>query len=611
MIEHSATAFFRTAARAKDFDYHTARHYLAETAFTQRHDHRRYDDISQAQAHADRIAKDEGVPSPRVMQRRGGPGSVYWHSGSYGDSGPEIGLRDDHMHEAALIHEMTHHLRHVNGQPEGHGPDFSRDYGLALWEHHSRPDAARAEFKHYYGAADELMRANPDKYPAPPEDSNDDRTRTAGRADHAGDDVSRGRGGDPAPRGNAGRPQADQPERPARQGRRVHAAAEVERHPELQGDLDRLGGGARHVQDTIHALQHDQGGVSTYPLSHPLDGWHAAITPGGHQVVHRTDPDTKALHVGYAGHNIADAEERLGGSSESGSLPVEFHKGAEKDFDNLHPEVQEKALNAIDRLARGEQHKYDHALTGKHWETGGWRSARADFLHRVTHRFEDHDGNPTSHERAARLFIGHIGPHNYEAAQKRLSRLTFTRGEEQLIQRQAAAVNNDDGVMVALVPPHEVAEQLALQDGQPVDDLHITMAYLGNAADYTREQLKLLPQVVGAWAVRHRPVSVRIGGIGKFNNAFKGQHVLWAAADIPGGAQMHADLARYLEGHGYRLPSEHGWTPHMTLRYVDKHFRFMPHLEEHRWEASEVVTYIRGQRHPARFGGRPSTPTTL
>lgn len=382
------------------------------------------------------------------------------------------------------------------------------------------------------------------------------------------------------------------------------------------------------MQDTITALQHGRSGVTTYPLSHPLDGWHAAITPGGHQVVHRVDPNTKALHVGYAGHNIADAEERLGasGGGEGHSLPVEFHKGAEKDFDKLHPEVQEKALNTIDRLARGEAHPHDHNLAPMMPE---WHSARADFLHRVTHRFEDADGNPTSHENATRLFIGHIGPHNYEAAQKRLSGLTgyFRRvsqaatpltaaaqpgqTEQGLTQHQAAAVDNSGGVMVAFVPPPEVAEQLVLHGGQKADDLHITLAYLGNTADYTKEQLTLLPQLVSAWAMRQKPVTIRIGGVGTFNNAFKEQHVLWAHPDIPGGVQMHVGLAHYLEQYGYRLPSEHGWTAHMTLQFVDRHKRFMPQLPEVSWEATEVVTFTGTARHAARLGLRPSSPTTL
>lgn len=695
-------------------------------------------------------------------------------------------------------------------------------------------------------------------------------TPTTQKEGEHGNDEPRRTAGDPATRGHAGRPAAGQPES-ASLHRREASAEGVERHPELQGDLDRLGGGARHVQDTIRALHQGGSGVTSYPLSHPLEGWHAALTSGGHQVVHRHDPDTGALHVGYAGHNISDAEQRLGAAeSDSKALPVDFHGGAEKDFDKLHPEVQDKVLNTIDRLSRGEAHPHDHNLAPAMPE---WRSARADFLHRVTHRYEDEDGNPTSHEKASRLFIGHVGPHNYEAAEKRLSALTATayfkqayqgdtpdgtlargmnvtlpadkhsfihderqplparahlllselkkptdgianeelkgssgglgefwtrnhlvsddaaatqheerppgqrsttvtlhahepggehfwremagghgedyegnwrvplrpgtplgvhaitwgepggtqhhydfshsvdkhaiqavsgmrqtagvdhidlyhrttpenaaaiyrekrmhskenlggrkplffstfRGDEDgavtggygegLVHvrvphhlaeiddefpsgeehysidqkdlrpehfvdegqhKEAAAVDNSGGVMVALVPPREIAEQLVMKDGQPVDDLHVTLAYLGKASDYTPEQLKLLPQIVSSWALRQKPVSLRIGGTGKFNSSHKGQHVLYAAVDIPGGAQMHADLARYLQGHGYELPSEHGWTPHLTLSYVDRHFRFMPHLDEHRWTAEHVVTEVGTTRHQARLGTIPS-----
>ncbi|MFJ4902798.1 2'-5' RNA ligase family protein [Streptomyces sp. NPDC088727] len=184
--------------------------------------------------------------------------------------------------------------------------------------------------------------------------------------------------------------------------------------------------------------------------------------------------------------------------------------------------------------------------------------------------------------------------------------MTTEHSATAFFRAEAAAVDNSDGVMVAFVPPCEIAEQLAREGGQPADDLHVTLAYLGNATDCTPEQLKLLPQIVSSWAMRQKPVSLRIGGSGKFSNSHKGQHVLYASVDIPSGAQLHADLARYLQGHGYQLPSEHGWTPHLTLAYVDQHFRFMPHLDEHRWTAEYVVTEVGRTRHQARLGTIPS-----
>ena len=276
-----------------------------------------------------------------------------------------------------------------------------------------------------------------------------------------------------------------------------------------------------------------------------------------------------------------------------------------------------------------------------HIRTGDWVSTSSEYARTMAADGgrEDHDGEdnpdhdwpvlkatvPAKHVHTDGNDInewGYNGPHIEHAAvhgpdeewtepTHHTAALHLTDAEEQLLQREAAAVAYDDGVMVAIVPPREVAEQLAREGGQPVDDLHITLAYLGKTSDYAPMQLKLLPQVVGAWAAGQRPTSVRIGGVGKFNNSHKGQHVLITTADIPGGAQMHTSLVSMLSRHRYKLPSEHGWLPHLTLAYVNEHFRFLPHIDEHRWEAEEVVTFIGGERHAARLGGTLSTPATL
>jgi 2'-5' RNA ligase len=187
----------------------------------------------------------------------------------------------------------------------------------------------------------------------------------------------------------------------------------------------------------------------------------------------------------------------------------------------------------------------------------------------------------------------------------RTASLQVTAAQAEQMGREAAAVDNGDGVMVAFIPPPEVAEQLAHADGQPASDLHVTLAYLGKVTDYTDHELKLLPQLVSSWAVRQKPVSVRTGGVGKFSNPSEDQHVLWASIDIPGGAQLHTSLVSFLEGHGYRLPSAHGWNPHMTIKYVDRHFRFMPHVPELHWLSDAVYTHIGQDRHTARLGTLP------
>jgi len=334
---------------------------------------------------------------------------------------------------------------------------------------------------------------------------------------------------------------------------------QVSFHPAAKKELLKLDGASRkRVAATINALQRGDEGLQTHALTQPLKGWSSTKASRGHRVIHR-DLDDGTLHIGYIG---------------------------------LHE--YDKAINRLSSLT-------DFFRTADLRET-----ASVDDDYRMQHRAPGpqhaplHD--PMTHDEfgpSETVDLTHLTP--------RTSALQLTEPEERLLQREAAAVAHDHGVMVALVPPREIAEQLAMADGQPVDDLHITLAYLGNVADYRPDQLARLPRVVAAWASGQRPVTVRVGGVGTFNNAYKDQHVLYAAMDIPGGAQVHTSLAQHLERHGYRLPSEHGWTPHMTLRYVDRHHRFMPQLDGHNWEATEVVTYLCGERHPACLGIRPTT----
>jgi hypothetical protein len=48
----------------------------------------------------------------------------------------------------------------------------------------------------------------------------------------------------------------------------------------------------------------------------------------------------------------------------------------------------------------------------------------------------------------------------------------------------------DDSAMVCLIPPPEIAAQLAVEGGQPVEALHVTLAYLGPIAGLDREDLE-------------------------------------------------------------------------------------------------------------------------
>ncbi|MGW9067845.1 ADP-ribosyltransferase-containing protein [Streptomyces yangpuensis] len=445
------------------------------------------------------------------------------------------------------------------------------------------------------------------------------------------------------------------------------AARKVSFHPAAHKELSKLDGASRkRVAATIDSLAAGEEGLQTHALNGALKGWQATKATRGHRVIHR-DLDDGTLHVGYVGlHEYETAQRRLAvvdffRQAANGELPPgHLQRGlnvtlAPDKHRFIHDERQplparahmllselKKPTSAIDNeelhgshgglgelwtrnhevaddaaLYQHEQRPHDqksttvtlhaHEPDGKHF----WREMAGGDDYQGNWRVPLHPGTPLGiHAITWGEPSGARHHYDFSHTVDKHAATSATSRFRQLLQTEAAAVDHSDGIMVALLPPADVADELAHEGGQPPEDLHITLAYLGNTSDYSERQLAVLPQLVSAWAVRQKPVSMRTGGVGKFANPHKGQHVLYAAIDVYGGAQLHSNLASYLEGHGYRLPSEHGWTPHMTLRYVDQHFRFMPHVPERRWTANAIYTYVGSTRHEARLGTLPSGTTT-
>lgn len=140
------------------------------------------------------------------------------------------------------------------------------------------------------------------------------------------------------------------------------------------------------------------------------------------------------------------------------------------------------------------------------------------------------------------------------------------------MDRKGAEPMAGRGVMVALFPPEQVATQLARPDGTKPEDLHITLAYLGDA-----ENLGTDPQGIADVLRRDLPdwngpgpsnLKGSLGGIGAFPSADSGMPV-WVPVDVPGLTkfQLAVQDALFGAGHGPRVASSHGFTPHLTLGY--------------------------------------------
>ncbi|MFJ2745323.1 2'-5' RNA ligase family protein [Streptomyces sp. NPDC087440] len=135
-----------------------------------------------------------------------------------------------------------------------------------------------------------------------------------------------------------------------------------------------------------------------------------------------------------------------------------------------------------------------------------------------------------------------------------------------VLEVKAAEQQIGRGAMVALYPPPAIAERLAQTNGSPAGDLHITLAFLGDA-----DQLPGHPDdfthVVQSALAGAEPLRGSIGGIGRFPDHGSGVPT-WVPVDVPGLAELRQRIVDHLAPqYGAALRTEHGYTPHLTLGY--------------------------------------------
>lgn len=117
----------------------------------------------------------------------------------------------------------------------------------------------------------------------------------------------------------------------------------------------------------------------------------------------------------------------------------------------------------------------------------------------------------------------------------------------------AAALNYDGpGGMVALYPLEEEARAIARENGEPPEDLHVTLFFFDDAADLPDE---LTVDGMG-------PLSGTISGIARFQEGEDGVPIV-ALPSVVGLVELRVYLATHLDGYSER----YGFIPHMTLGY--------------------------------------------
>ncbi|MBV1940757.1 2'-5' RNA ligase family protein [Streptomyces sp. BV286] len=132
---------------------------------------------------------------------------------------------------------------------------------------------------------------------------------------------------------------------------------------------------------------------------------------------------------------------------------------------------------------------------------------------------------------------------------------------------KAAETNAGRGAMIALSLPPEVAAKIAHPEGTTPENLHITLAYLGDAAALGGHPDDLRDIVTPAIS-EASPIKGSIGGIGRFPDRGDGEPA-WVPVDVPGLAELRQRVVEVLGTSIYseQLDDSHGYTPHITLGY--------------------------------------------
>lgn len=132
---------------------------------------------------------------------------------------------------------------------------------------------------------------------------------------------------------------------------------------------------------------------------------------------------------------------------------------------------------------------------------------------------------------------------------------------------------NHQGVIIALVPPPEVRTALAAMGDEPVDEIHVTLAFLADSMGQSEitgpdgpVTLERLNAMVAVFAAAERPITAKLSGIGRFE-LDAGNEVTYASVDAPGLNEFRARLVEYLRAGGVPVANDHGFTPHATIQY--------------------------------------------
>ena len=120
-------------------------------------------------------------------------------------------------------------------------------------------------------------------------------------------------------------------------------------------------------------------------------------------------------------------------------------------------------------------------------------------------------------------------------------------------------------IVLAPISP-DMAEELAVPGGEPLSDLHITLAYFGPASELSDDEKGQIEEAVADVVAMYEPIKARVGGIARFLTR-DNQHPVVALVDAPELNVMRDELVFRLADEGIEPYNDYAYIPHITLTY--------------------------------------------
>jgi 2'-5' RNA ligase len=160
-----------------------------------------------------------------------------------------------------------------------------------------------------------------------------------------------------------------------------------------------------------------------------------------------------------------------------------------------------------------------------------------------------------------------------ECANCRCTMLYGLTAPEELVAA-AGEARYADGAMLALIPSNADRERLALIDGdgaEPADSLHLTLWFLGDAADWDEAQREAIVQQARQAAETLDPVTAKAFGANHWNAGSDDPSWVLAVGDDPeeGSGEDLATVREAVSPRAEQVPEQHSpWVPHVCIAYT-------------------------------------------